>query len=145
VTESVVADPEGGAGSSLETLRRLGVRVALDDFGTGYSSISNLRQLPVDVIKIDRSFVSGEQADQPGDVLLEAIIGLAWRLGLVVIPEGIETAAQLQRLQTLGCQLGQGFLMSRPVSPTIIDTYLSEGEGRVSLPAYLLPEPTLVP
>jgi diguanylate cyclase (GGDEF)-like protein len=145
VTESVVADPEGGAGASLETLRRLGVRVALDDFGTGYSSISNLRQLPVDVIKIDRSFVSGEQADQPGDVLLEAIIGLAWRLGLVVIPEGIETAAQLQRLQTLGCKLGQGFLMSRPVSPTIIDTYLADGEGRVSLPAHVLPEPSLVP
>jgi diguanylate cyclase (GGDEF)-like protein len=125
VTESVLATIHGDELRSLETLRQLGVRVALDDFGVGRSSISNLRQLPVDVVKIDRSFVSGDQADQPGDATLEAIVGLAWRLQLDVIPEGIETPDQLARLQTLGCQLGQGFLMSRPVSPTIIEGYLS--------------------
>lgn len=133
VTESVLANPDGGPAASLETMRHAGIRVALADFGTGDSSISYLRQLPVDVLKIDRSFVSGEQADQPGDGSLEAIIGLAWRLRLDVIPKGIETSNQLARLQTLGCQLGQGFLMSRPVSAAIIDGYLSPAADRLVL------------
>ena len=125
VTESVLADPAGGAAGSLETLRQLGVRVALDDFGTGYSSIGYLRQLPVDILKIDRSFVSGEHADRPGDLLLEAIVGLAQRLGLDVVPEGIETPEQLARLRALGCVVGQGFLMSRPVPTAAIDELLA--------------------
>jgi EAL domain-containing protein (putative c-di-GMP-specific phosphodiesterase class I) len=125
VTESVLADPTGGAGASLETLRQLGMQVALDDFGTGYSSIRYLRQLPVDILKIDRSFVSGEHANRPGDVLLEAIVGLAQRLGLDVIPEGIEEPDQLARLQALGCRTGQGFLLSRPVAAAAIDQLLA--------------------
>jgi Amt family ammonium transporter len=125
VTESVLADPAGAAAGCLQALRRLGVQVALDDFGTGYSSIGYLRQLPLDILKIDRSFVSGEQASLPGDVLLEAIVGLAQRLGLAVIPEGIEEPDQLSRLQGLGCQTGQGFLLSRPVPAATIDRLLA--------------------
>ncbi len=125
VTESVLADPAGAAAGCLQALRRLGVQVALDDFGTGYSSIGYLRQLPLDILKIDRSFVSGEQANLPGDVLLEAIVGLAQRLGLAVIPEGIEEPDQLSRLQGLGCQTGQGFLLSRPVAAAGIDRLLA--------------------
>jgi diguanylate cyclase (GGDEF)-like protein len=125
VTESVLADPAGAAAGCLQALRRLGVQVALDDFGTGYSSIGYLRQLPLDILKIDRSFVSGEQASPPGDVLLEAIIGLAQRLGLAVIPEGIEEPDQLSRLQGLGCETGQGFLLSRPVAAAAIDRLLA--------------------
>jgi EAL domain-containing protein (putative c-di-GMP-specific phosphodiesterase class I) len=132
VTGSVLANPDGQAAASLETMRQQGIRVALDDLGTGYSSISHLRELPVDVLKLDRSFVSGENADQPGDASLEAIIGLAWRLRLDVIPEGIETPDQLARLQTLGCQLGQGFLMSRPVSAAIIERYLAPSSDRTA-------------
>jgi EAL domain-containing protein (putative c-di-GMP-specific phosphodiesterase class I) len=132
VTESVLADPARGASATLETLRQLGVQVALDDFGTGYSSIGYLRQLPVDILKIDRSFISGEHANRPGDVLLEALVGLAQRLGLDVIPEGIEEPDQLARLQALGCQTGQGFLLARPVPAGTIDALLAT-------PASLLP------
>ncbi|MDQ1490003.1 MAG: hypothetical protein QOJ23_2517, partial [Actinomycetota bacterium] len=125
VTESVLADPAGGAAGALETLRQLRVRVALDDFGTGYSSIGYLRQLPVDILKIDRSFISGEHADRHGDVLLDAIVGLADRLGLDVIPEGIEEPGQLARLQALGCRTGQGFLLSRPMPAAAVDELLA--------------------
>jgi diguanylate cyclase (GGDEF)-like protein len=132
VTESVLADPAGGAAASLERLRQLGVRVALDDFGTGYSSIEYLRQLPLDILKIDRSFVSGEHANRPGDLLLEAIVGLAQRLGLDVIPEGIEEPDQLARLRGMGCRTGQGFLFSPPVPAAAMDRLLAA-------PAPLLP------
>jgi len=132
ITESVLADPAGGAATALETLRDLNVRVALDDFGAGFSSIGYLRQLPVDILKIDRSFVSGEHATRSGDLLLEAIVGLARRLGLDVIPEGIEEPDQLARLQALGCHIGQGFLLSRPMPAAAIGQLLAT-------PAALLP------
>ncbi len=135
VTESVLADPAGGAAASLETLRQHGVQVALDDFGTGYSTIGYLRQLPVDILKIDRSFISGEHANRPGDLLLEAIVGLAQRLALDVIPEGIEEPDQLTRLQEMGCRTGQGFLLARPVPAEDIDRLLAS-------PASLLPFPS---
>jgi len=145
VTESVLADPAGGAAAALETLRGLNVRVALDDFGTGYSSIGYLRQLPVDILKIDRSFVSGEHANRPGDLLLEAIVGLAQRLGLDVIPEGIEEPDQLARLQTLGCRIGQGFLLSRPMPAAAISQLLAAPAPLLPLPLPpISPSPQLV-
>jgi len=125
VTESMVADPKGGAAAALAALRRIGVRVALDDFGTGHSSISYLRQLPVDLVKIDRSFVAGTHAGGPGNDLLEAIVAMAQRLGLGIIPEGIEDLDQLARLRVMGCHIGQGFLLSRPVSTEAIDALLA--------------------
>ena len=125
VTETVLADPNGGAAAALADLRLTGVRVALDDFGSGYSSIGYLRQLPVDVLKIDRSFLTGTFAGRPGNALLEAIVGMGHSLGLDVIPEGIEELDQLSRLQTMGCRLGQGFLLSRPVSAEAIDALLA--------------------
>ena len=125
VTESVLADPAGGSATALVALRAIGVRVALDDFGTGYSSMSYLSQLPVDILKIDRSFVTGAwSAGSQPEAVLAAIIGLAERLGLDVIPEGIEETSQLARLQSLGCQSGQGFLLSRPLAPAAIDNLL---------------------
>jgi EAL domain-containing protein (putative c-di-GMP-specific phosphodiesterase class I) len=127
VTESILADPRNEAAGALEALRQIGIRVAIDDFGTGYASIEYLRRLPVDILKVDRSFVSGEHADPQGVVLLEAIIGLGQRLGLDVTPEGIEEAGQLDRLRDLGCRTGQGFLLSRPVAPAVISTMLSQG------------------
>jgi EAL domain-containing protein (putative c-di-GMP-specific phosphodiesterase class I) len=137
VTESVLADPAGGAAAALETLRGLNVRVALDDFGTGYSSLGYLRQLPVDILKIDRSFVSGENANRPGDLLLEAIVALAQRLGLDVIPEGIEEPDQLARLQGLGCRTGQGFLLARPMPAAAIGQLLAAPAP--VLPSHLRP------
>jgi diguanylate cyclase (GGDEF)-like protein len=125
VTESILADPNGEAAAALAALRRAGVRVALDDFGTGYSSISYLRQLPADILKIDRSFLAGTSAGSPGQALLEAIVAMATSLGLDVIPEGIEEIDQLSRLRAMGCTLGQGFLLSRPVPADAIDALLA--------------------
>ena len=124
VTESVLADPNGGATEALTALRGAGVRIALDDFGTGYSSVGYLRQLPVDFLKIDRSFVAGASAESR-DPLLEAIVGMGQHLGLEIIPEGIEQPAELAELRALGCHLGQGFLMSRPVAPQAIEPLLA--------------------
>jgi diguanylate cyclase (GGDEF)-like protein len=125
VTESILADPRGEAATALAALRRTGVRVALDDFGTGYSSISYLRQLPADILKIDRSFLAGTYAGSPGHALLEAIVAMATSLGLDVIPEGIEEVDQLSRLRAMGCTLGQGFLLSRPVPSEAIEALLA--------------------
>jgi diguanylate cyclase (GGDEF)-like protein len=125
VTETILADPDGGAAAALTTLRHAGMRVALDDFGTGYSSIVYLRQLPVDVLKIDRSFVTGTAAGNPGNALLEAIVAMANTLGLGVIPEGIEELDQLCRLREMGCHIGQGFLLSRPVTADAVDALLA--------------------
>jgi diguanylate cyclase (GGDEF)-like protein len=132
ITETVLASPSGGAVDNLTALRQLGVRVALDDFGTGYSSIGYLHSLPVDILKVDRSFVSGAQASTRDDVLLATIVSLGHRLGLDVIPEGIEQPDQLARLRTLGCRTGQGFLFSQPVSASAVDVLL---DG----PSFLLP------
>jgi diguanylate cyclase (GGDEF)-like protein len=126
VTESVLADPGGGAAATLASLRASRVRVALDDFGTGYSSIGYLRQLPVDILKIDRSFVSGPSAGTGvDDVLLEAIVAMGQTLRLDVIPEGIEELDQLVRLRAAGCKVGQGFMFSRPVSAQAIEVLLA--------------------
>jgi EAL domain-containing protein (putative c-di-GMP-specific phosphodiesterase class I) len=132
ITETVLAGPSGRAGPALHALRQLGVRVALDDFGTGYSSIGYLHSLPIDILKIDRSFVSGEHATTRDDALLATIVGLGERLGLDVIPEGIEQPSQLALLRTLGCRTGQGFLLSRPVSAAAIEALL---DG----PSFLVP------
>jgi diguanylate cyclase (GGDEF)-like protein len=125
VTETVLAQPKGGAAATLTTLRSTGVRVALDDFGTGYSSIGYLRQLPVDILKIDRSFLAGTSDGGPGNALLAAIVAMAKSLDLRVICEGIENLDQLSRLRAMGCRIGQGFLLSRPVPAGAIDALLA--------------------
>jgi diguanylate cyclase (GGDEF)-like protein len=104
-------------GERLQALRRLGVRLAIDDFGTGYSSLDYLRRFPMDVLKIDRSFTRGAAA---GDPLLRAIVAMGRSLGLVLVPEGIEDAAQGAALHALGCELGQGFHYGRPAPPSSI-------------------------
>jgi diguanylate cyclase (GGDEF)-like protein len=114
ITESVLMDQSEAGIRTLRRLRLLGVRLVLDDFGTGYSSLSYLKHLPLDTIKIDRSFVAGidETADRS---IVEAVVALAHGLGLGVVAEGIETERQAERLLELGCDLGQGYLFSRPV------------------------------
>jgi diguanylate cyclase (GGDEF)-like protein/excisionase family DNA binding protein len=121
ITESVVMDESEAGIQRLHILRDLGVRLALDDFGTGYSSLSYLRRLPLDVIKIDRSFVAGlgspETAEAGGANLpiVQAVIGLAHGLGIEVVAEGIETQEQLELLRQHGCDRGQGYLFARPM------------------------------
>lgn len=116
VTESVLLHADTGALNELESLREAGLRVSLDDFGTGYSSLSYLRRLPIGVLKIDRSFINDLGGERKGsDALVQAIIAMAHSLSLRVVAEGIETQDQLQRLRSLGCDIGQGYLFSRPL------------------------------
>ncbi|MFN2537573.1 MAG: EAL domain-containing protein [Mycobacteriales bacterium] len=116
VTESVVMDDVRISGDVLGGLREIGVRTAVDDFGTGYSSLAYLLSLPVDVLKIDRSFVNSlDVADGPAVAIVRAITALADALGLGVLAEGVETTQQLGLLEVLGVQHGQGFLWGRPV------------------------------
>ena len=94
---------------------RLGVRISLDDFGTGYSSLSYLQSLPLDTLKIDRSFVAGIGTDEDKGEIIKLIVGLALTLGLEIVAEGIETAAHVEHLRALGCQFGQGYFFAKPV------------------------------
>lgn len=100
---------------AVELLREQGILVALDDFGTGFASLTHLLSFPVDVIKIDRSFVEKLGSDQPSEVVVRAILDIARRLNMRVIAEGIETSQQVAVLRQFGCLLGQGYLFSRPV------------------------------
>jgi EAL domain-containing protein (putative c-di-GMP-specific phosphodiesterase class I) len=128
ITESVLMDQSEAGVRTLGNLRGLGVRLVLDDFGTGYSSLSYLKHLPLDTIKIDRSFVAGIE-DSADRSIVEAVIALAHGLGIGVVAEGIETEAQADRLRELGCDLGQGFLFSRPVPAEKTTALLRRADG----------------
>jgi EAL domain-containing protein (putative c-di-GMP-specific phosphodiesterase class I) len=99
----------------IDRLRDLGVKIAVDDFGTGYSSLASLDRLPVDILKVDRSFVQGMSREHDTSPLIWTIVGLSQWLGLVTVVEGIEEQWQADRLRLLGCDAGQGFLFSEPV------------------------------
>ena len=101
----------------LQQLRALGVRVVLDDFGTGYSSLAYLRQLPLDTIKVDRSFVTDLDVRDPNVGIIRAVVSLAHGLGITVVAEGIETDEQARRLRELGCDMGQGYAWAHPADP----------------------------
>jgi EAL domain-containing protein (putative c-di-GMP-specific phosphodiesterase class I) len=117
-----MADPVQ-AKRQLAALRSIGVRVAIDDFGTGYSSLSYLEELPADIVKIDKSFVDRLNAGQP-NLLVETITQLSAALDLRTVAEGIEHDAQSEILRDLGCDLGQGYLYSRPVSADQVEALL---------------------
>lgn len=130
VTETSLMDDVGAAAEKLSELRHLGVRVSVDDFGTGYSSLSYLQRLPVDVLKIDRSFVKdldaeGESARSSASALTQAICGLGHSLGLKVLAEGVETEAQLDALAALGCDEVQGYYFSKPVPALAVNELLA--------------------
>jgi predicted signal transduction protein with EAL and GGDEF domain len=114
ITESLLVEPDEGMVRRLQQLREHGVRVSIDDFGTGYSSLSYLKDLPVDCLKIDRSFVDGLPEDAHVTAISRAITALGHSLGFSVIAEGIETVEQCQSLLTEGCERGQGFYFARP-------------------------------
>ncbi|TML61234.1 MAG: EAL domain-containing protein [Actinobacteria bacterium] len=135
VTETALVQ-EGHAGerarAELQELHELGVRIAVDDFGTGFSSLGQLRSFPVDMIKVDRSFVQGIEHDAKDAAITANLVSLAHALGLLAIAEGIESDGQLTSLRELGCDLAQGFLFARPAPPEEIDRLLAEGSARVS-------------
>jgi diguanylate cyclase (GGDEF)-like protein/PAS domain S-box-containing protein len=117
VTETGLVSDTEAALKCLRDIRRLGVHLAVDDFGTGYSSLSYLNMFPVEVVKIDKSFVSGLGRDADATTLVRGVLSLTRALGLTAVAEGIEDEIQLDALRRLGCSLGQGYLWSRPVPP----------------------------
>jgi diguanylate cyclase (GGDEF)-like protein len=127
VTESTaMADGDSGF-RALRELSHEGIRVAIDDFGTGYSSLDQLRRMPVDIVKVDRSFVSG-MADDPTDrALVAAVVGMGRALKLAVVAEGIESPEEAEALRELGCNIGQGFLFAKPLPAEEMDELLASG------------------
>ncbi len=115
ITESMLLDEGARTLAILHALRAMGVRISMDDFGTGYSSLRYLRAFPFDKIKIDRSFVQEMMANEECAAIVWAIIGLAHRLGITTTAEGVETVQQMTRLQDEGCDVAQGYLLSKPV------------------------------
>jgi diguanylate cyclase (GGDEF)-like protein/PAS domain S-box-containing protein len=132
LTESSLLDEGDATTTTIAHLKDLGVRISLDDFGTGYSSLSHLRRVPIDVLKIDRSFVAGIDGDDQGErALVRSIVRLAHSLDLEIVAEGVERQTQLQPLRSLGVQTGQGFLFSRPLDAASATRLLEGGERLV--------------
>jgi diguanylate cyclase (GGDEF)-like protein/PAS domain S-box-containing protein len=124
ITESVVMHDVDMSTATLSRLKDLGVELAVDDFGTGYSSLSYLRTFPVDLLKVDRTFVR-DMVEDPGDAaIVEAVVNLAHTLGLHAVAEGVETSEQLSALRRIGCEFAQGFLLGRPVPDREIEALL---------------------
>ena len=127
ITETSLTPDTETAECELRKIRALGVQIALDDFGTGFSSISRLMRFPIDIIKIDRSFVSalGEEGERSDLVL--ALVNLGETLGLDVVAEGIETEAQLDYLRSIECEQGQGFFFAKPLGAPLMESVLQVG------------------
>ncbi|MDP3223938.1 MAG: GGDEF domain-containing phosphodiesterase, partial [Rubrivivax sp.] len=134
VTESLLADDAASAQRQLRELRNLGVEIALDDFGTGYSAMSQLRRLPIDVMKIDRSFVVDLGKDDGALAIARAIIALAGALRLRVVAEGVETQQQADWLRELGCHELQGYLFARPMPAEELVTFVNREAVRTADP-----------
>ena len=132
VTETVLLDRSAHRiAVSLAHLHGAGVSIALDDFGTGHASLAHLKSFPVDRLKIDRSFVAGIGREAEDEIIVRTILNLAHNLGKRVVAEGIETEEQLDFLKVQGCDVGQGFLVSRPLAPPQAVTFLAHGEAAV--------------
>ena len=127
ITESVLMSDSDGALENLLGLKALGVRLAIDDFGTGYSSLSYLKRFPIDVLKVDRAFVSGLGAANDDAAIVAGILAMAKGLRVDVVAEGVETADQLRTLRVLGCPFAQGFHFARPLSAAEFDRLLADG------------------
>ena len=127
---AVMLDPEGAA-ARLRKLHDLGLRLSIDDFGTGYSSLSLLRQLPLDELKIDKSFVENLLGNSQDEVIIASTIGLAHSLGLETVAEGVETAAQMKALRGLGCDVIQGFLVAEPILNDDLAEWIEETDWEV--------------
>jgi diguanylate cyclase (GGDEF)-like protein/PAS domain S-box-containing protein len=129
LTEGLLVDDPDAISSRVRFLKELGVRIAIDDFGTGYSALSQLQRLPIDIVKIDKSFIDGVDVDSQNANLVQGIINLGGSMHLDVIAEGIEQAQQADRLMAMRARLGQGFLFSRPLRPDqMLDLLRSSGQ-----------------
>ena len=150
LTETAVMQDAEASISALGALADAGIRLSIDDFGTGYSSLSYLKQFPVDVLKIDRSFVAGLGSDNHDSSIVNAVVGLGRSLGLELLAEGVESNMQLAYLRSLGVRLGQGFLWNPPLKAADFAANLVATHRRVPLRpvgerSHHRPEPVPVP
>ncbi len=129
ITEGVLVEEAGASLAALEGLKTLGVRIAIDDFGTGYSSLSYLSRLPIDVLKIDRSFIADIGTSLEAAALVRSIVSIGRALHLETVAEGVETDEQLDRLVGLGAKFGQGYLFARPLEATALAALLAHGRS----------------
>jgi EAL domain-containing protein (putative c-di-GMP-specific phosphodiesterase class I) len=132
ITESMIVSDPDRAIAILERLSELGIRLSVDDFGTGYSSLANLKRLPIDELKIDRSFVTAMLRDESDLIIVRSTINLAHDLGLTVTAEGVEDGLTLDQLALFGCDLAQGFEIGRPMPPVEFDRWLARANGELS-------------
>jgi EAL domain-containing protein (putative c-di-GMP-specific phosphodiesterase class I) len=135
ITESAAMADPGRTRAILQTLHDAGFMIAIDDFGTGYSSLARLKNLPIDILKIDRSFVSDAHLDRDAGTMVRAMVQLAKNLGMIPLAEGVETAEELAFLRALNCPLGQGYLFSRPVPAAQIPELVRRESGLILPPA----------
>jgi len=134
LTETALMHDATSSAARLQLLKELGVRIAIDDFGTGYSSLGYLRQFPIDVLKIDRSFVSGLGDSAESAALVHTLVQLGKALGIETVAEGVETADQRTRLEDEQVDIGQGFLFARPLEVKDVDRLLKESAGKSEVP-----------
>jgi EAL domain-containing protein (putative c-di-GMP-specific phosphodiesterase class I) len=128
ITESVLLDDAEETVSRLEQLKALGVHLAIDDFGTGYSSLSYLRRFPVDILKVDQSFVSGLGHDPEDSAIVQAVVSMGKALRMTTLAEGVETAHHVIELRELDCDVAQGFHFARPVPAAQFEALLDAGD-----------------
>ncbi|HZW53874.1 MAG TPA: bifunctional diguanylate cyclase/phosphodiesterase, partial [Candidatus Elarobacter sp.] len=137
ITESIAMRDVHATRRAIGALREAGLSIALDDFGTGYSSFAHLKRLPIDVIKIDRTFTAGLPDDRHDAAIVEAVIGIASRYGFTTVAEGVETPAQAAHLLRAGCTYAQGFLYAAPLAEAEFATYLREARNSPPRAAYI--------
>jgi EAL domain-containing protein (putative c-di-GMP-specific phosphodiesterase class I) len=135
ITEDVLMADAARSQQVMAALRRLGVRLSIDDYGTGYSSLSYLRALPVDELKLDRSFVSHLTSDERAAAIVRSTLQLSLDLGMSMVVEGVEDAATLESLREWGCEVAQGYHIARPMPADAFLAWLPARTGRVSLPS----------
>jgi EAL domain-containing protein (putative c-di-GMP-specific phosphodiesterase class I) len=141
LTESVLLRRDDRVVADLIELKAIGLQLAIDDFGTGYSSLSYLGELPIDVLKIDKSFLDGIASSEQRLALVKGIVGIARTLQLEVVAEGIESEDQRDLLMAMGCQFGQGYLLAMPMAAHQAQTLVRTGSRLMpSLPREI-PEP----
>jgi EAL domain-containing protein (putative c-di-GMP-specific phosphodiesterase class I) len=140
ITEGSLANETERVIEVLDELRRLGVQIAIDDFGTGYASLSHLQRLPVDILKVDKSFVTALSQGGKSRELLQAILGVGRALSLAVVAEGIEAQTQMTTLQEMGCEMAQGFLVGKPSPAEVAESLLggAPANGGAGMQPHLL-------
>jgi EAL domain-containing protein (putative c-di-GMP-specific phosphodiesterase class I) len=139
ITESVIMENTEAALGMLAKIKEMGLQLSVDDFGTGYSSLGYLYRFPMDVLKIDRSFISRVDVDGEKLELVRTITTLAWNLGMDVVAEGVETTKQLAQLKALKCEYGQGHLFSKPICAKDMEAFLSRSPHPLQHLAHVLP------